>query len=97
MMRAGRGGSHAHPASWQDLGLNGKRFDEYYRGVHDAGFEIVRFKAIPVRRTAALVMLPVAKDLFISGVDCHVKRPAELPASGCGASVREDGHRAAFN
>lgn len=75
MMRARRGGSHAHPASWQDLGLNGKRFDEYYASVRNAGFEIIRFKAIPGRRIAALAMLPVVKDLFISGVDCHVKRP----------------------
>jgi SAM-dependent methyltransferase len=76
MMRARRGGSRAHPASWQDLGLNGKRFGEYYRSVRSAGFDIIRFKAIPVRRTAALAMLPVVKDLFISGVDCHVRRPA---------------------
>ncbi len=75
MMRAGRGGSRVHPASWQDLGLNGKKFYEFYKSVRDTGFEIVRFKAIPVRHTAALVMLPVVKDLFISGVDCHVKRP----------------------
>jgi len=33
-------------------------------------------------------MMPVVKDLFISDVDCHVKRLAELPASGFGAGVR---------
>jgi SAM-dependent methyltransferase len=82
IMRSERGGSHKHPASWQDLGLNGKRFDEYYRSVRNAGFDIVRFKALPVRYTTVLAMLPVIKDLFISCVDCHLKRPAELPASG---------------
>jgi hypothetical protein len=46
------------------------------RSVRNAGFDIVRFKAIPVRHTATLTMLPVVKDLFISGIDCHVKRPA---------------------
>lgn len=76
MMRARRGGSRAHPASWQDLGLDGKRFGEYYRSVRNAGFDTVHFKAIPARRTTALTMLPVVKDLFISGIDCHVKCPA---------------------
>jgi SAM-dependent methyltransferase len=97
MMRAERGGSRAHPVSWQELGLNGKRFDEYYQSVRDAGFEIVRFKAIPVRRITALTMLPVVKDLFISGVDCHVKRPAELPAPGLATGLRQASPHAAFN
>ena len=78
MMRAERGGSRAHPTSWEDLGLNSKRFDDYCKSVRDAGFEIVRFNAIPVRRTAVLAMLPVVKDFFISSIDCHVKRPASV-------------------
>jgi SAM-dependent methyltransferase len=74
-MRARRGGSRAKPATWQDLGLNGKRFDEYVAAVRGAGFEIVRFDPIPVKGITLLTKIPWLKDLFIFGIDCHVRRP----------------------
>jgi len=75
-LRTHRGGSPRTVASWQDLGLNGKRFDDFYRSVKRAGLAIERFAPIPVRRTALAARVPVLKDLFIFGVDCHVRRPA---------------------
>ena len=75
-LRARRGGSPGTAASWQDLGLNGKRFDDYDRSVRRAGFEIVRFNPIPVKRTGLLARIPVIKDLFIFGIDCHVRKAA---------------------
>jgi ubiquinone/menaquinone biosynthesis C-methylase UbiE len=74
-MRAARGGSQARPETWQDLGLNGKRFREYYASVRRAGFEVVRFTPIPVKQLRVLTRVPFVKDLFIFGIDCHVRRP----------------------
>ena len=75
-LRARRGGAPRTIASWQDLGLNGKRFADYLRSVKRAGFTIDRFAPIPVRRTALAARLPLLGDLFIFGIDCHVRRPA---------------------
>jgi len=75
-MRAARGGSQARPASWQDLGLNGKPFADYVASVERAGLEIVRFDPIPVRGLKILAALPLIGDLLIFGIDCHVRRPA---------------------
>jgi SAM-dependent methyltransferase len=74
-MRTWRGGSAATPATWQELGLNGKRFDDYARSVKAAGLEIVRFAPIPVKGLTTMVKLPGLKDLLIFGIDCHVRRP----------------------
>jgi SAM-dependent methyltransferase len=74
-LRAARGGSRVPPASWQDLGLNGKRFDDYRRSVDAAGLEVVRFDPIAVRGLTAMTAIPMLKDLFIFGIDCHVRRP----------------------
>lgn len=74
-IRAARGGSHVRPASWQDLGLNGKRFDDYRRSVDAAGLDVVRFDPIAVKGLTTAAGLPVVKDWFIFGVDCHVRRP----------------------
>jgi SAM-dependent methyltransferase len=75
-MRASRGGSLNKPASWRELGLNGRRFREYVASVERAGFEIVRFRPIPVKGLNRLAALPLIGDLFIFGVDCHVRRRA---------------------
>jgi SAM-dependent methyltransferase len=75
-MRASRGGSRQQPASWRDLGLNGRRFRDYVASVERAGFEVVRFRPIPVRGLKTLASLPVVGDLFIFGVDCHIRRRA---------------------
>jgi SAM-dependent methyltransferase len=74
-LRAARGGSRVRPESWQDLGLSGNRFDDYRRSVVAAGLDIVRFEPIAVKGLTALAALPLVKDWFIFGIDCHVRRP----------------------
>jgi len=74
-IRSARGGSRVRPRSWQDLGLNGKRFDEYRGSVAGAGLEVVRFKPVAVKGQTLAASLPFVKDWFIFGVDCHVRRP----------------------
>ena len=74
-MRADRGGSAKQPASWRDMGLNGLRFRDYAASVERAGFEIVRFRPIPVKGLSRLAAAPLIGDLFIFGVDCHIRRP----------------------
>jgi len=73
-LRAARGGSRTKPASWRELGLNGRRFRDYVASAERAGLEIVRFRPIPVRGLKRLAALPLIGDLFIFGVDCHVRR-----------------------
>src|SRR5262252_10934621 len=74
-LRARRGGAHRIVHSWQDLGLNGKRFDDYRKAMLTAGLEPVRFAPIPVRGTSIATHLNLLKDYFIFGIDCHVRRP----------------------
>lgn len=74
-MRAMRGGSSETPASWQSLGLNGKRFDDFRNSAMRSGLETVRFDPIPVKGLTVMTAIPKVKDLFIFGVDCHLKRP----------------------
>jgi SAM-dependent methyltransferase len=74
-MRASRGGSLKQPTSWRELGLNGRRFRDYLASVERAGFEVVRFRPIPVKGLKRLAALPLVGDLFIFGVDCHIRRP----------------------
>jgi SAM-dependent methyltransferase len=83
-LRARRGGAARTVRTWQDLGLNGKRFDDYRAAMAAAGFEVIRFRPIAVRGTSLLVTLRLLKDLFIFGIDCHVRRwPSrpDLPAA----------------
>ena len=74
-LRANRGGSAKQPASWRELGLNALRFRDYSASVKRAGFEIVRFRPIPVKGLTRLAAAPLIGDLFIFGVDCHIRRP----------------------
>jgi SAM-dependent methyltransferase len=74
-LRERRGGTPRKVGSWQDLGLNGRRFDDYRAAMTAAGFDVVRFRPIPVRGTWPAVKLPLLKDFFIFGIDCHVRRP----------------------
>jgi SAM-dependent methyltransferase len=74
-LRARRGGAARTIESWQDLGLNGKRFDDYVRSVKRAGLVIERFAPVPVRGLTLATRVPVVRNLFIFGVDCHVRRP----------------------
>ena len=74
-IRAARGGSRVRPRSWQDLGLNAKRFDDYRASVDGAGLEIIRFQPLAVKGLTTAASLPFVKDWFIFGIDCHVRRP----------------------
>jgi len=74
-MRANRGGSAKQPASWRELGLNGLRFRDYAASVARAGFEVVRFRPNAVKGLTRLAAAPLIGDLFIFGVDCHIRRP----------------------
>src|SRR3954447_1111668 len=74
-MRANRGGSAKQPGSWQELGLNGLKFRDYAASVERTGFEVVRFHPIPVKGLKRLAAAPLIGDLFIFGVDCHIRRP----------------------
>jgi SAM-dependent methyltransferase len=73
-LRASRGGAQQRPASWRDLGLNGCRFRDYAASVERAAFDVVRFRPIPVKGLTTLASMPVIGDLFIFGIDCHVRR-----------------------
>src|SRR5262249_10449051 len=73
-MRTARGGSNEQPATWRDLGLNGLRFRDYRDSVERAGLQIVRFRPIAVKGLNTLAALPVVGDLFIFGIDCHVRK-----------------------
>jgi hypothetical protein len=81
-IRAVRGGSRVRPKSWRDLGLNGKRFDDYRRSVDTAGLEVVRFRPLAVKGLNTAASLPFVKDWFIFGIDCHVRRRGENGARG---------------
>jgi len=74
-LREQRGGSSRTVRTWQDLGLNGKRAHEFMAAITRAGLEVERFAAIPVRGTKICAMMPKVRDLFIFGIDAHLRRP----------------------
>jgi SAM-dependent methyltransferase len=74
-LRASRGGSTERPASWQSLGLNAKRFDDFKASAARSGLQLVRFDPIPVKGLTVMTVIPKVKDFFIFGVDCHLTRP----------------------
>jgi SAM-dependent methyltransferase len=74
-LRNARAGAARHAQTWRELGLNGKRFGDYLGSARRSGFDIVRFDPIAVRGATALTKLPLLKDLFIFGIDLHVRRP----------------------
>jgi SAM-dependent methyltransferase len=76
-LRADKTGIPSWPErTWQDTGLNGKRFHDFRGSVQRAGFDFVRFRAVPVRRLTLLSKLPWIGDFFTFGIDMHVRRPA---------------------
>jgi hypothetical protein len=65
-LRERRGGKPRKVGSWQDLGLNGKRFDDYRAAMAAAGFDVVRFHPIPVRGTSLPVKLrPASRPVHL--------------------------------
>jgi SAM-dependent methyltransferase len=73
-LRNARAATARYPSRWEDLGLNGRRFREFKRAALDAGLEIVRFDPVPVRGVRIAARLPWIGDLFIFGVDCHLRK-----------------------
>ncbi len=62
-------------SSWQDLGLNGRRYADFKRAARDAGFVLDRFARIPVRGLSWLAALPAIGDLLTFGIDMKLRRP----------------------
>lgn len=61
--------------SWQDLGLNGKRFREYRDAARRAGFALERFDSVPVRGLKRMSKLPILGDFLIFGINCRLRKP----------------------
>jgi ubiquinone/menaquinone biosynthesis C-methylase UbiE len=61
--------------TWQDMGLNGRRFGEFRDAATRAGFETVRFEAIAVKNLRRLARIPRLGDLFVFGIDAHLRKP----------------------
>jgi SAM-dependent methyltransferase len=61
-------------ASWEALGLNGRRYRDYKRSASAAGFTLERFERIPVRRLRWLAAVPGMGDLVTFGIDCRLRR-----------------------
>jgi ubiquinone/menaquinone biosynthesis C-methylase UbiE len=75
-LRNARAANHRIPSRWEDLGLNARRFKDFKRAAREAGFDIVRFDAVPVRGLRIASRLPWIGDLFIFGVDCNLRKAA---------------------
>ena len=80
-MRALRGGHKSIPSTWQDLGLNGRRFRDYVAGAANAGFVLDRFEPIAVKSLRTLTRVPAIKDYFIFGIDCAIHKPGGSKAT----------------
>jgi hypothetical protein len=57
--------------------LNQRTFRDFKRSALAANFEVVRFAALPVRGLRTFARLPLVGDLFIFGIDLHLRRPPE--------------------
>ena len=84
-LRNARPGTNLQASTWKDLGLNTKRFDDFRRIALAAGLEVLRFAALPVRGQRWLTRVPLIRDFFISGVDCHLRKPIGSRVQPCSA------------
>lgn len=74
-LRKARSGEDFRARSWAEMGLNCKRFTDFEQSARATGFELVRFAAMPVRQLTLLTKLPHLGDLFVFGIDCHLRKP----------------------
>ena len=74
-LRNARSGSSSRPSTWREMGLNGRRYREYRTSAERAGFQLARFDAVAVKNLRVLTSVPRLGDLFIFGVDAHLKKP----------------------
>jgi SAM-dependent methyltransferase len=75
VLRDERAGDVLDARTWQDTGLNQRRFDEFERAARQAGFYLIRFLPVPVQQVRWLTGVPMLKDFFIFGIDCVAERP----------------------
>ena len=68
-------GSRSSATTWEQLGLNGKRFADYRSAALKAGFTLNRFDRVPVRGFSRLATLPVVGDLMTFGIECAIQKP----------------------
>jgi SAM-dependent methyltransferase len=78
--------------NWQQMGLNGYRFDDYKAAAIRAGFELEVFEAVPVKQMRMLTLVPLLRDLFIFGVSATLRKPS-APSSAPPRSPRPRSHR----
>ena len=74
-LRQARSGQAPREASWVEMGLNGRVFEEFDASARRAGFEMLRFERIAVKQLRRLAQAPVLSRFFVFGIDCHIRRP----------------------
>jgi len=74
-LRNVRAPSPMRATTWQEMGLNGRRFADYKGAAERAGFELTRFEPLAVKNLRAMTAIPLVRDLFIFGVDAHLRKP----------------------
>ena len=79
-LRLEHDGTRLPAKRWEETGLNKKRFGDFRTATRAAGFELVRFDAVPVRGLSIATKIPGLRDLLTFGVDCVARKPASLAA-----------------
>ena len=74
-MRNARTTTALRATEWHEMGLNGRRFAEFRGAAERAGFALVRFHPLAVKKLTLLARIPVIGDLFIFGIDAHLRKP----------------------
>jgi SAM-dependent methyltransferase len=74
-LRNERAGTVLQAETWEDTGLNRKRFSDFRAAARRAGFAVQRFEPVAVRELRRLATLPLIGDLFTFGVDCFIRKP----------------------
>ena len=74
-LRFEHAGTRLPAKQWEDTGLNRKRFGDYRAAARVAGFELLRFDALPVRGLSIATKVPGLRDLLTFGVDCVARKP----------------------
>ncbi len=76
-LRNEQGGSDQRVSSWEETGLNRKRYGDFRRAALKAGFQLERFERVPVKGLRLLAHIPLVGDLVTFGVDCAVRKPRD--------------------
>jgi ubiquinone/menaquinone biosynthesis C-methylase UbiE len=73
-LRQARSGKKVEASSWQQMGLNEKRFADFKQATERAGFVLERFQPIPVLGLKPVAFVPLLGDLFTFGVDFRIRK-----------------------